>query len=326
MVDAVWARVYKWRNQPPLPSVPPPGPVDLATWRLLWRVYAIRPQRVRMVASRLGLTGGKPVSLAQLGRDHNLSRQRIRQICVQADRAARRVGPPSRLRPVVFGLEAISLSYEDALVAEFIDEGLLAEPLRVEAIAAVADLFGVPVTMPETLAVVDGRRVLAHVGTIAEVRRWRSRLVVAGMVAPVRLSDLPPPPEIPREMVGTMLASDARLAYSPDVSVVWRADRLSTAADLVVRMLSTGPQTMASLLEGIIRRYARRYELPDFNPPCAHSLGAYLAAQPWVRVTGDQVALTGPVPATMHGQDRVFFDTVAGSRYRSGTVPSDDDD
>ncbi|MGH3737749.1 MAG: hypothetical protein ACRDT6_19370 [Micromonosporaceae bacterium] len=315
MVEGAWARVYRWRDQPALPSSPPPGPLDIATWRLLWRVYAIRPSRVRMVAARLGLTGAAPVSLAQLARDHQLSRQRVRQICVQADRAARRVGPPEPLRPVVFRLETIGICYHDELVAEFLDEGLLAEPLRVESLAAVADLFGAPVAMPESLVVPGTRRILAQPRTAAEIRRWRSRLVVATMVAPLSLRDLPPPGGVRGDMIDLVVRADPRLQCSDDATFVWRADRLCTAADVCIRMLSAGPQTIAALLEGITRRYTNRYAVPQFNPPRADALTAYLSAQPWARLAGDEVSLGGPTPAPMAHRDQLFFDAVAGSRY-----------
>ncbi|MGH3657846.1 MAG: hypothetical protein ACRDUA_14415, partial [Micromonosporaceae bacterium] len=251
MDDVVSARVYAWRDQPALPSTPPPGPVDLATWRLLWRVYAIRPTRVAMMAQHLGLTGGTPRNLAQLGRDHRLSRTRVSQIRQRLSAAAAKVGPPEKLRPLVKQVAAFTVNDEHELLAVLVAAGLLAEPLPVESLSALARLYGAKLPALETVAESAGRRIVAAPQTAAEVRRWRSQMVVATMIVPVRLADLPPPAGTPHELGPALLSSDHRLTCSDDGEVVWRSDRLSSAGDIIAQRLATGPQRLATLLDEI---------------------------------------------------------------------------
>jgi hypothetical protein len=314
MDPPVSVRVYRWRNQPPLPATPPPGPVDIATWRLLWRVYAIRPRRVEMMARYLGLADGAPVSVSQLGRDYKLSRGRVVEVYGTLARAAAQVGAPVGLRAVSDRLAVITVSFEDDVVTALLADGLLAEPLTLEAIAMVAALFRLVVPVPETLGVTGGRRLICAPGLTAAVRRWRSRLVVATMIVPVRLADLPAPEQVPPELAASLLICDPRLECSSDGAVVWRRDRLSSAGDIVVSMLTTGPQTVSALLDAIRLRYANRYTVADFKPPSGDALRAYLAAQPWVSLDDDRVTLTGPAPAPLPRVDRVFLDAFAGSR------------
>ncbi|HEX2417631.1 MAG TPA: hypothetical protein VHJ83_05825, partial [Micromonosporaceae bacterium] len=304
-------RVYRWRNQPPLPTTPPPGPVDIATWRLLWRVYAIRPRRVEMMARRLGLVGGAPASLEQLGRDYQLSRTRVVQAHATLARAAGRVGAPVTLRTTVERLVVQPVEFEDDVVTGLLADGLLAEPLSLEALTRVAALFGLPVPVLENLGVVGGRRLVCAPELAPAVRRWRSQLVVATMILPVRLADLPAPAQVPYNLAAPLLAGDSRLECSSDGAVVWRRDRLSSAGDIVVSLLASGPQPVSALLEAIQLRYANRFAVGDFKPPSEDALRAYLAAQPWVTADGDLVTLTGPAPAPLRRVDRVFLDAFA---------------
>lgn len=317
MSPPVSARVYRWRDQPPLPAVPPPGPVDIATWRLLWRVYAIRPARVEMMARHLGLRGGVPQGPAQLGRDYRLSRARVREVYATAARAARKVGAPVSLACLAQRMSVMPVRYEQDVLARLVADGLLAEPLTLQALGAVADLYGVVLPKPEVLGVVDGRRLVCAPDQAAAVRGWRSRLVVATMILPVRVADLPPPRQVPPELVAPLLRADPRLECSDERSagtvVVWRRDRLSSAGDIMVGMLRAGPQTVSALLDAIHLRYAHRYAVPEFTPPSGEALRAYLRAQPWASVDGDRVTLTGPSPTRLRRMDRVFLDAYVGS-------------
>ena len=306
-------RVYAWRDQPPLPSTPPPGPVDLATWRLLWRVYAIRPNRVRMMARHLGLTGGDPVSLRELGREHRLSSARMAAIKDRVVRAAMSVGPPVSLRSLVERLPVVGLRFADDLIADLIADELLAEPLSLQAIRAIAELYGLNARIPEALAVIDGRQLVASPEMAVAIRLWRSRIAVASLIAPVTLANLPPPQGVPARLTRPLLESDARLACSEDTKVVWRVDRLCSAGDIVLRMLTNGPQRLSTLQRAVTRRYAGRYTGGEFRPPSVEALGVYLASQSWVAVSGEVASLVAPAPPLLTGAERVFLDGVAGA-------------
>lgn len=321
MKPPVSARVYKWRNQPPLPTSPPPGPLDIATWRLLWRVYAIRPRRVEMMARYLGLIGDAPASLIELGRDYKLSQARVEDAYAALSRCAGQVGAPVALRAVADRLAAIPVGFEDEVVAGLLADQLLAEPLSVASLVAVAALYGVSIPEPEVVGSLDGRRLLCAPDLAPALRRWRSRLVVATMIVPVRLADLPPPERVPVELVVPVLTSDPRLECSSDGAVVWRRDRLSSAGDIVVGLLSTGPQTVTTLLDAIQIRYANRYTVPDFKPPSADALRAYLSAQPWATVDDDRVTFNGPAPTPLRRVDRVFLDAFASYRTPPASTP-----
>jgi hypothetical protein len=317
-MDPVSVRVYRWRDQPPLPATPPPGPVDIATWRLLWRVYAIRPRRVEMMARFLGLAGDVPASVGELGRDYKLSRARVTQVYATLARAAGKVGVPVSLRAVADRLTVLPVRLDSDVVAALVADGLFAEPLSLPALARVASLFGSPVPSLETLGVVAGRRLVCAPDLAPAVRRWRSQLVVATMIVPVRLVDLPAPAQVPSGLAAALLAGDPRLECSSDGAVVWRRDRLSSAGDIVVRLLASGPQTVSALLDAIQLRYANRYGVAEFRPPSGDALRAYLAAQSWASLDGDRVALTGPAPTPLRRVDRVFLDAFAGPESPRG--------
>ncbi len=315
------ARVYKWRNQPPLPTSPPPGPLDIATWRLLWRVYAIRPRRVEMMARYLGLIGAAPASLVELGRDYKLSQARVEDAYAALLRCVNQVGAPVALRAVVDRLAAVPVGFEDDMVAGLLADQLLAEPLSVASLVSVAALYGVSIPEPEVVGSLDGRRLLCARDLAPGLRRWRSRLVVATMIVPVRLADLPPPERVPVDLAVPVLTSDPRLECSSDGTVVWRRDRLSSAGDIVVGLLSTGPQRVSALLDAIQVRYANRYTVPDFKPPSADALRAYLSAQSWATVVDDRVTFNGPAPTPLRRVDRVFLDAFASYRTPPAASP-----
>lgn len=266
------------------------------------------------MARYLGLLGGVPASLIELARDYKLSQARVKESYAALARSAGQVGAPVALRAVTARLAAMTVGFEVDLVADLVADGLLAEPFSVESLVAVANLYGVVTPAPEIVGSIDGRRLLCVPDLAPALRRWRSRLVVATMIVPVRLADLPPPEQVPAGLVVPVLASDPRLECSSDGTVVWRRDRLSSAGDIVVGLLTTGPQTVSALLDAIQVRYANRYAVPDFKPPSADALRAYLSAQPWATVADDRVAFNGPAPTPLRRVDRVFLDAFASTR------------
>jgi hypothetical protein len=267
-----------------------------------------------MMARYLGLIGDAPASLIELGRDYKLSQTRVEEAYAALIRSAGQVGAPGALREVADRLAAVPVGFEGDVVAGLLADQLLAEPLSVASLVAVAALYGVRIPAPEVVGSPDGRRLLCAPDLAPAVRRWRSRLVVATMIVPVRLADLPPPKQVPVGFAVPILICDPRLECSSDGAVVWRRDRLSSAGDIVVGLLSTGPQTVSALLEAIQLRYANRYTVPDFKPPSADALRAYLAAQSWATVVDERVTFNGPAPTPLRRVDRVFLDAFASVR------------
>jgi len=155
--NVLCGRGYKqpWRYQPRLPASPPPGPVDIATWRLLWRVFAIVPRYVEMMAGRYGLLG-VPLPRRAISETYGITPSRIGQLTGEIEQAAAQVGPPASLRPMIERLSTADRSQEPEVITELVDRGVLAEPLGIDSMVELARLYGEAVTVPRRVGAASG--------------------------------------------------------------------------------------------------------------------------------------------------------------------------
>lgn len=295
-------RVVKWYHQPALPATPPPGPLDVAVWRLLWRVFAVKPRLVATMARLLGLTDGPPLSFRETAELVGVSGSRVGQVYHQLLRAAAAVGPPRSLHRALARLARGPVRTVADASQQLVDGRTTTAPLSCDAIAAIAGLWRLPVTF-QIREASSGTRLLVPQDAAADVDAWLADVASRCVNTPVALAPVRRPRQVPRQLAAPLADTHPRIAVSEGVA--WSATHLPIVGRLAARALHAGPQSLDSLQEAMRRTLATHHDLP---PPPGDVLRTYLAAMPWADLRRGRVTLAADPPVPPSRSDRILLD------------------
>jgi len=223
-----------------------------------------------IVASYYGWNGGAGQTLAAIGRELGLTRERVRQI-VSAQSAALLSGTtPPRLLEVVLNVVASLLpaSAEELETALYAD-GLISEGFRIESLAATAELFGC--TVPFSITQVEGvpivhQRKYSSLHIPARLARCATRQWGATTISEVASlakrfgSGLSSP-----DLVASVLTSQTDFRWlDRELGWFWLSAVCPNRLALRVRKILSvaNPVELSALRSGIARDYKMKSRIP----------------------------------------------------------------
>lgn len=295
-------RVVRWYDQPALPATPPPGPLDVAVSRLMWRVFAVKPRWVAAMTRMLGMADGSPLTFRETAALIGYTGSRVGQVYHQLSRAAVTVGVPRSLHRALARLSQGPVRTADDAVRQLVDGRTLTGPLSCEAIAAIAGLWRLPAGF-QVRATPERERLVVPDDAADDVDAWLAELASRCAHTPVSITAVQRPHRVPRQLAATLAATHPRLTGSG--GAVWPAAQLPLAGRLAARALGAGRQSLASLRDAMRQRLAEHYAL---TAPPVEVLRAYLEAMPWAEVRRGQVSLVGEPPVPPNNSDRLLLD------------------
>lgn len=134
---------------------------SLVLWSLDTRGTSLTERNVQMALRYFGFDGAGRASLGKIGAAHGVTRERVRQICLLAERALESSVPPAPLLDRTLSFVAAQLPRAaEALESTLCEKGLTLAPFRLKGLVKAAKLLGR--TVPFALEEVDGRRMAVH--------------------------------------------------------------------------------------------------------------------------------------------------------------------
>lgn len=247
---------------------------------------------------RYGLDGEPPQTLEDLGRQHGLQRERIRQICEQA----RGLTPPDKsfaprldaaLRLAAEHLPCVA----DSLAQRLVTAGITEKPFGADSLASAAEQFGRGV--PFELGEAGGYRVVVPCGTarvtekVVPLARAHIRVWGAGVLSEVA-AEIAAATSLPAELTSEIIIRQPDFEWL-DAANDWfwlGTVKRNRVVNRIAKIMRVAPRLSLSELRAGVRRHHR---MGGYAPP--HRVLADICRRiDWCQVTDDGQTITGEPP------------------------------